>query len=87
MRSSSTYGGIEAMMAAGDEVAEFAVWDVALTVDDFAALSKGFRATRIRPANLVLYWPAMRGRQELVAGRTAVLHGSEAFGDHPRVFG
>jgi hypothetical protein len=86
MRASSGWGTVEGQMSTG-ETAELAIWDVALTVDDFAALAKGFRATRIRPQNLVLYWPAVRGRRDLIAGRTATLHGTEAFSDHPRVFG
>lgn len=68
-------------------VAEFAIWNVALTADEIAALGKGFRASRIRPASLVQYAPCVRGRQEHRLGRTMTLSGTEVISDHPRVFG
>lgn len=88
VNGASDYGGDPVYIFANGETAEQAIWDVVLTVDEIASLAKGFRATRVRPNNLVFYSPQVRGRQELVAGRTLnVGVGSENILPHPRVFG
>lgn len=38
-------------------VAEVGVWNVALTADEIAALSKGVSPLLIRPTSLIAYWP------------------------------
>lgn len=38
-------------------IAEAAIWNVALTADEVASLARGIRPCYIRPANLVAYWP------------------------------
>lgn len=38
-------------------IADFAIWSVALTAGEFAALAKGVSPLRVRPASLVAYWP------------------------------
>ena len=87
VNAGSDYGSTSSAFSSGQS-AELAVWDVVLTADEIASLAKGFRATRVRPNNLVFYIPEVRGRQELVAGRTlTVASGSETVTDHPRVFG
>ncbi len=43
-------------------VAEAAVWNVALTDDDVAILAAGFSPLFVKPANLVGYWPLLRNR-------------------------
>jgi hypothetical protein len=37
--------------------AEAAIWNVALTANEIAALAKGIRPNRVRRASLVAYWP------------------------------
>lgn len=85
---SSDYDSSPSSLFTNGQAAELAVWDVILTADELVALAKGFRATRIRPNNLIFYSPTVRGKQELVAGRTLTLGtGSETVHPHPRVFG
>lgn len=84
----SDYDNSPSNLFTNGQVAELAIWDVVLSVDEIASLSKGFRAPLIRPNNLVFYTPVVRGKQELIAGRTMTLGaGSETVTDHPRVFG
>lgn len=88
LNGGSNYSGTPAARFASGETAELALWDVVLTVDEIASLAKGFRATRVRPNNLVFYTPVVRGHQDLIAGRTLGLaQGSETITAHPRVFG
>lgn len=83
----SNYGSVGTPFTTG-QTAELAVWDVVLTLDEIVALSKGFRASRIRPERLAFYTPEVRGRQELIGGRTlGIGSGSETVLPHPRVFG
>lgn len=70
------------------QLAEYAVWNVALTADEMAALGKGMRAKRIRPQSLVFYAPMIRDVNDIRAGRNmSRLAGSDVYSDHPRVFG
>lgn len=39
------------------KIAEFGVWNVALTVDEIASLAKGVPPSRMRPEALRVYWP------------------------------
>lgn len=88
LNAASNYGTSPTLPFTSGHSAELAIWDVVLTVDELLALSKGYRASRIRPNNLVFYAPAVRGKQDLVGGRTLLLGvGSETVSDHPRVFG
>ncbi|KKM82271.1 hypothetical protein LCGC14_1321200, partial [marine sediment metagenome] len=43
------------------KIAECAIWNVALTDEEAAILSKGFSPLLVRPQNLVAYWPLFRG--------------------------
>lgn len=87
VNGSSDYGGVSSIFSSG-QTAEQAIWDVVLTTDELASLAKGFRAPLIRPDRLVFYCPEVRGRQELIGGRTLnIATGSETVTDHPRVFG
>jgi hypothetical protein len=45
------------------QIAEAAVWNVALSAAEIASLSKGFSPLLIRPASLVAYWPLI-GRHD-----------------------
>lgn len=86
--SSSNYNTSPGALFTGGDTAEHALWDVVLTIDEIVSLSKGFRASRVRPDRLFFYAPSVRGKQELMAGRTLTVGaGSETVTDHPRVFG
>lgn len=80
----STFG-VDGNMSAG-EAAEHAVWDVALTADEFNALAKGLRPTRIRPQNLKFYSPIVRDIYDY-KGAALTVTGTGAATDHPRVYG
>lgn len=81
-------GGLDAGPFPEGEVAELAVWNVALSDAEMVALSKGFRANRIRPQSLLFYAPLVRGQVDKIGGRTfSVLGAAAAYADHPRVFG
>lgn len=70
------------------EVAEFAVWNVALSADEARSLARGFRPPLVRPQSLVFYAPLRRGLQDIRDSRTLVKQaGTEVFSDHPPVFG
>jgi hypothetical protein len=87
LNGTGNYGSVSNPFTGG-QTAELAIWDVVLNADELAALAKGFRASRIRPDNLVFYAPVVRGKQDICGGRTLVLGvGSETVTDHPRVFG
>lgn len=70
------------------DIAEVAMWNVALTADEMAMLALGVSPLLVRPAALVAYWPLLgqtspeielRGRNELtVTGATAA--------PHPRIY-
>lgn len=68
------------------EVAECAFWRAALTADEFNALSKGFRPTRIRPQSLASYMPLVRLTQDLKGFAWTEVN-SPTITDHPRVIG
>lgn len=86
INGSSDYGSVSSPFTDG-QTAEQAVWDVVLTVDEIVSLSKGFRASRVRPDRLAFYAPEVRGRHDLMGGRTLILAGTETVLPHPRVFG
>ena len=70
------------------QIAEFAIWNVALSADEIASLAKGFRPPLIRPQSLVFYAPCVRALHDVRGGRTLVLQaGSDVASSHPRVYG
>ena len=69
------------------EVAEFAVWGVALTADEVASLAKGFSPKRIRPQSLVFYVPATRALADYFRNGLALTTvGSPTVTDNPRIY-
>lgn len=75
-------------LAAGDMVAEFAIWNTALSDADAAMLGLGFCPLFVKPDNLVTYCPLIgKGSSEpdLVGGFTQVIQGSLSAMNHPRV--
>lgn len=68
---------------AGD-VAEAALWDVALTAADVAALAKGLSPMHVRPQSLLFYAPLIRETVELTG--VAITSSGSTSTDHPRVY-
>ena len=88
-RITAGFGYIESGSDRSDaKVAEVAVWNVALTAAEIAALAKGFSPWLVRPQSLRFYAP-MIGRYspeiDIIGARGLTLTGT-AVADHPRVF-
>ena len=69
-------------------LAEAAIWNVALTAAEIAALAKGFSPLLIRPTALVAHWPLIgRHSPELSrkGGSGMTLVNAPAQADHPRI--
>lgn len=69
-------------------IAEAAIWNVALTQNEITMLSKGVNPLNIRPASIVAYWPLIgRASPELdpVGGFNMTLNGSPPQAAHPPV--
>lgn len=69
----------------GGNLAEVAVWNVALTDDEILTLSKGLAAACVRAQNLVFYAPLMRSVQDIKSGLALVDTGTAA-ARHPRIY-
>lgn len=86
--ASGNYDSFPSYAFTHGQSAEYGVWDVLLTIEEIQSLAKGLRPSRVRPGQLVFYAPGVRGKQDLVGGRTLLLGvGSETITDHPRVYG
>lgn len=66
------------------ELADVAVWSVALTSDERASLAAGVSPLLIRPDKLEIYLPLMRGGNDYMGGAFTVTAASVV--DHPRVY-
>jgi hypothetical protein len=69
------------------QVSHCAVWDVALTDDEFTSLFRGFSPRRIRPQNLKFYAPLVRQNIDIRGGISLTPNGSPTSADHPRSYG
>lgn len=67
------------------DIAECAIWNVALTDAEITSYSRGMSPMLIRPSALVFHAPLIREVQEL-RGTTLSSAGSPAVAPHPRVF-
>ena len=69
------------------QLAEFAIWNAALTDAEINSLAKGFKPPRIRPQSLLYYVPLVRNVQEVRSGITftASANAPVVFA-HPRVY-
>ena len=76
-----TYIGVQSVngtlqnYVSGD-IAEVAIWSVALDAAEINALAKGFRPTQIRPQSLVSYTPLIADLRDLKRGATWTDHSS-----------
>ena len=68
------------------QVAEAAIWNVALTDAEVDALAHGFTPDQIRPQSLVFYTPLVRNIQDLKGGLTITNNNTATVSDHPRVY-
>ena len=70
-------------------IAEAAIWNVALSDADVAALAKGVCPLHVRPDGLVAYWPLI-GRNDpepdFVGGYAMTLNAAPTQAAHPRVY-
>ncbi len=69
------------------DIAEVAIWNVALTNAEIAILAAGYSPLFVRPQNLVMYIPLIRDNDNDIVGGVsfAVASGSPAIGIHPSV--
>ena len=67
-------------------LAEGAIWNVALTAAEVAILAKGYSPLLVRPQNLVAYWPMIRDTDDdIVGGFSMTPLNSPTIAAHPRV--
>ncbi len=68
-------------------IAEWGLWDVALTDEEIATLGNFVSPLMVRPQNLVAYFPFIRDNDaDLVGGLSMSTFGSPGIAAHPRVF-
>jgi hypothetical protein len=71
------------------DVAEAAIWNVALTAGEIASLADGLAPIAVRPDSLVAYWPLI-GRAspeyDVVGGFAMTLTNTPTTGAHPRIY-
>lgn len=67
-------------------VAEFGVWDVALTDDEVAQLGRGMPPSVVRPENLIAYLPLIRDVYD-ASGNSFSIIGSLSAANHSRIYG
>jgi hypothetical protein len=68
------------------QLAEFAIWNAALTVGEINSLAQGFKPPRIRPQSLLYYVPLVRDVHELRSGIPFTAVNAPVVFDHPRVY-
>jgi hypothetical protein len=68
------------------QLAEFAIWNAALTVGEINSLAQGFKPPRIRPQSLLYYVPLVRNVHELRSGITFTAVNAPVVFAHPRVY-
>jgi len=68
------------------DLADIAVWDVALTDDEIVSLAKGFKPYRIRPQSLRTYVPLIRNIQDIRGVVSLTATNGPTVANHPRVY-
>ena len=68
-------------------IAEYAIWNVALTDGEIASLSRGIQPIRIRPQNIVFYLPFVRNNDKDWIGGLSLTEAGAGMGvaAHPRI--
>ncbi|OGU80429.1 MAG: hypothetical protein A2W11_00760 [Ignavibacteria bacterium RBG_16_35_7] len=68
-------------------IAEAAVWNIALTIGEIAILAKGFSPLFVRPQNLVAYWPLINTNDiDIVGGFNMTAFNTPSVATHPRIY-
>jgi len=67
-------------------IAEFGIWNVALTAAEISSLSKGMACNLIRPQSLVFYAPLVRDLIDERSGLTITNVNSATVANHPRIY-
>lgn len=67
------------------QIAEAAIWNVALTDAEIASLAAGFTPDQIRPQSLQFYAPLVRDLVDVRGGRTITNVNSATVATHPRI--
>jgi hypothetical protein len=80
-----------AAAAVDGELADMAIWNVALSDDDAAAYAKGFSALRIKPQSLIEYWSFVgAGNSEFGVKGNVLTHAAGPLttrsANHPRIY-
>lgn len=68
------------------QIADLAIWSIALTASEITSLSKGFSADKIQPQSQVFYAPLVRDIIDYSGGLTITNNNSATVADHPRVY-
>jgi hypothetical protein len=68
------------------DLAECAIWNVALTAAEITALAKGFSPRRIRPQSLLFYAPLVRDIADFRAALALTNNNTATVSTHPRVY-
>lgn len=68
------------------DMAEFGIWNVALTAAEIAALSDGIACNRVRPQSLVFYAPLVRDLIDARGGLTITNVNGATATTHPRIY-
>ena len=79
------YAGSSNLYPWQGDIAEAAVWNVALSADDFTALNAGVSPLFVRADALVFYAPLIRDVIDIFGGNSITTNGTVTVSDHPRV--
>lgn len=69
------------------KIAEAAVWNITLNSSEINSLYKGYKATKVRPENLVYYAPLVRSGNDETSANIPTLVNNPVVFEHPRRYG
>jgi hypothetical protein len=67
-------------------VSNVGVWNVALTAEEVASLSKGMTCDKVRPQSLGFYAPLERDLIDVRGGRAITNQNGATVANHPRIY-
>jgi hypothetical protein len=67
-------------------IAEVGIWNIDLTNQEIASLTKGMTCDKIKPQNLVFYAPLIRDLQDTKGGLSITNNNGAIVADHPRIY-
>jgi len=67
-------------------IAEFGIWNAALTAEEVASLAKGMTCDKVRPQSLVFYAPLVRDLNDQKGGLAITNNNGATVANHPRVY-